>query len=258
MILTGGISQVDYNKMNINRNSPLRQGINNLLYHEAIRNLNWSRDYLWYVELDGVPNPFQRNGVIGFPAVSVTYTVNDGEIFTWHGAMEEFAAPKSKRLCDINLSFIDDEQQTLLTFFERWYNNIYNNNVGVLPLRECCKAISIYSLKSTRNKINRKIFKYDIDTGDNTNNLSNDSVMIDNGGNEIVDCREFIVFPDGPLQEQLNYSGSGAPREYTIRLVIADYVNADYGNPALHESTNSLFNTNDEGSDFLSKIADYI
>ena len=42
---------------------------------EAMRNLAWSRGYLWYVELDGVPNPFQRGGVLGLPCKSITFTV---------------------------------------------------------------------------------------------------------------------------------------------------------------------------------------
>ena len=180
-------------------------------------------------------------------------------MFSWTGSNEEYSVPKSKRLCDINLSFIDDEQQTLLTFFERWFNTTYNNNIGVLPVTECMKTISIYSLKSTRNKVNRSVGKYNLNAQERSN-ASSDGYGSAVRSNEIVDAREFLVFPDGPLQEQLTYGGSGAPKNYTVRLVVADYKNADYGNPAKHESTNPIFSkfNNDEGSDFLSKIADYI
>ena len=242
----------------VNIGASLGNMIGGLLYHEAMRNLNWSRDYLWYAELSGVPNPFQSNGVLGFPATSITYTLTDGELFTWNGSMEEFAVPKSKRLCDINISFIDDEQQTLLTFFERWYNNIYNINTGVLPLTECCYTLNIYSLKSTRSKVRRAYFDYSVER-----NYTGESItesIVSNTNTKITDCRQFYVYPDGPLQEQLTYSGPGNPREYTVRLVVAGYVNADFGNPSKHESTNELFDkiNNATGSDILSKMADYI
>lgn len=245
-----------------------RYAWNTLLFHEAMRNLNWSRDYLWYAELDGVPNPFQRNGVIGLPLTDVTFVVNDGESFTWNGSIEEFSVPKSKRLCDINITFIDDEQETMFTFFERWFNNIYNNNIGVLPLTECCKTLSLYKLKSTRNKVTRTIQSYDYSRENREYSNLRDVGSYSNINDGITarlskkteESRDFLVYPDGPLQEQSTYSGGGGPREYSVRLVVADYQNADYGNPAYHESSNSIFSkfNNNSGSDFLSKIADYI
>ena len=247
MVLNGGITQ------NVTAYDPghhlssLNYTVNNALFVEAIRNLNWSRGYLWYVELDDVPSPFQRNGVIGLPVTDITYVINSGETFSWESSMEQFAVPKSKKLCTINMTVLDDEQETLFTFFERWYNNIYNCNIGVLPLTEACKCISIYKLKSTRSRVTRSVRSYDAKKA-NEDPLSAKTVW----------CRDFLVYPEGFLQEQMSYGESG-PRQFNIELVVAAQLNSDYGNPSEQSDTSIFSNVQNETvGNFLSKIADYI
>ena len=60
----------------IKSESVLNKVVKNALFLEALRNLNWSRGYSWYVELDGVPNPFQRGGVIGLPVTDINFQIN--------------------------------------------------------------------------------------------------------------------------------------------------------------------------------------
>lgn len=223
------------------------------LFLEAFRNLNWSRGYSWYCELDGVPNPFNRGGVIGLPATAINFKLTDGKTFEWNSSTETLSAPLGRNLCSISLSFIDDEHETMFKFFERWYNNIYNTNVGVLPLTEACKCLSVYKLKSTRTKIKRNISRYEL--GDNV------------GQRSLKECysRDFLVFPVRQLYEDEKIDG--APRSYTVELNIASQENADFGNPAIRNGTtvlnvkgHTLINNSDNslGASFLTKLSNYI
>lgn len=227
----------------------LNNVVRNALFLEAIRNLNWSRGYSWYVELDGVPSPFQRGGVIGLPVTSINFQVNKGQSFTWESAVEEFSVPLKKSLCTVQLTLLDDEQGTIFTFFERWFNNIYNSNYGILPVAECCKCLSIYKLKSTRTKVHRNIVR-DIYGPNPTYNFEN------------VNSRNFLVYPEGPLIEDEQLTSE--PRKYSIELVIVKQQDPDFGHPNSRPGTTSLFgkiindNKGQVENNFLSKLADYI
>ena len=88
MLLEGGISQNGYEQTIQKAQNPLLDSLNSawktVLFMEALRNLNWSRGYCWYVELDGVPNPFQRGGVLGLPCTSVSFTLAQGSSFGYN------------------------------------------------------------------------------------------------------------------------------------------------------------------------------
>lgn len=231
--------------------SVLNKVVKNALFLEALRNLNWSRGYSWYVELDGVPNPFQRGGVIGLPVTDINFQINNGESFTWESAVETFSVPLKKSLCRVQLTLLDDEQGTIFTFFERWFNNIYNSKYGILPVTEISKCLSVYKLKSTRTKVSRNIvsdpYKFDISTGATFSRK---------------DGRNLLVYPEGPLVED-EKSDSG-PRKYSVDLVIVNQLDADFGNPSKRPGSTSIFNRiinknpGQTESNFLSKLADYI
>ena len=77
--------------------------------------------------MDGVPNPFQRGGVLGLPCKSITYRLGNGETMDTNTSTIDFAVPQRYgSIGDISLDLYEDEQGTLTTFFERWYNEIYN------------------------------------------------------------------------------------------------------------------------------------
>lgn len=199
-------------------------GFDQALFQTALANLNWSRGYLWYVTLSDVPNPFQASGVIKLPVTEVTYEISDPKEFTWEGATQTFAAPQRKGLCTVNLTMYDDEQGTMYTFFERWYNFIYND-FGVIPLSEATRLLRIVKLKSTRRPVTREYTTYSEAVKKSTD-------------------RTLEVYPSSPLQEVLN-SDSG-PRQYQIKFTIVNQLNDDNGNPA--KSNNAI----------LDRVADYI
>ena len=212
------------------------------LFQIALGNLEWSRGYLWYVELDDVPPPFHRTGVLGLPVTDILYTVSDGEHYYWSSGIDTFSVPLNKNLCTIDLTMYDDEQATLFTFFERWYNSIYNSRLGVLPATEACKNISIYKLTSSRSKLIRYAYNYDMST------------HLEHAKNT-TDGRNFLVYPKGPLQEQEKIESN--PRTYKIELVILDQQDPDYGNPSISEIKKRT-QSNSKELTFLEKASSYI
>lgn len=237
--------------------SSLNSAWKTVLFMEALRNLNWSRGYCWYVELDGVPNPFQRGGVLGLPCTSVSFTLAQGNSFGFTAGISQLQVPQNiSTIQQIQLNILDDEQGTIRQFFERWYNQVYNPYYGVLPVTEACKQISIYLQKSTRRNVKRVY--YDIDK-----TLS--STLFANGTSgkmaKETDSIDFLVYPSQTLQVQLD-SNRNDLISYSISLDIAYFVNQDFGNPNVNSGVKTLFDnaigdvTN--GNSWLDKIGDYI
>ena len=222
------------------------EAINNVidssLFMESLRNLNWSRGYLWYVELDGVPSPFQRGGVIGLPVINVQIQVAQGNTLDWNAGLDTFVVPFNRSgVRRINLQMYDDEQGTIAGFFERWYNLIYNPYKGVLPVNEAVKQITIRKLKSTRSTAYRYI-------------TDKDGMVSKEEG------RNYLVFPNSMFQE--DEKNDPNPRTYSVELVIAKDLTPDFGPPPKKLGQSSIFGIDigeiSTESGFLSKLADYI
>ena len=229
-----GLDPTDPNHLN-----SLNYTLNNALFLTAIANLEWSRGYLWYVELDDVPFPFQRGGVIGLPVTSVQYSLIHTQQHTW-GGFEEFSVPKNRAgINTITMEILDDEKGTIYTFLERWFNNVYNSYAGVLPVTEACKGISIYKLKSTRSRISRYTSQYDINEQKAQTRKT-------------TTARDFLIYPIGDLQESNTYDSK--VRSYNVNFHIVKQINPDYGNPAVHEGLLEQIT----GSDKLGPLGTFI
>lgn len=229
-------------EVNNNLNS-INYTLNNALFMTALANLEWSRGYLWYVELDDVPYPFQRGGVIGLPVTDVNYSLISANSYDW-GGFELYNVPLNRNNVNtITMTILDDEKGTIFTFLERWFNNVYNSKVGVLPVVEASKNVSIYKLKSTRSRITRYTYGYDTDS------LSAQTLKKTNS-------RDFLIYPVGDLHEDNSYKSD--VRSYTVNFRIVHQYNPDYGNPAVHEgSLNALGNNLNAIGTFLDKASSY-
>lgn len=252
--------------------SSLNSAWKTALFMEAMRNLNWSRNYLWYVELDGVPSPFQRGGVLGLPCKDIQFTLAKGESFSWDGGINKFSVPQGiGGTTQIQLTLMDDEKGTLRQFFERWFNQIYHPCYGVLPVSEACKQISIYLQKSTRRNIKRIYYDMDrsiskslmgrnwLDLGKAVLNKAKDTVL--GGITKSTDSIDFLVYPVGDLQLSLSNGGSDLIT-FSVTLEVAYFINQDFGNPNVHSGVDTLLDTEISGiqeeNDWLSKISNYI
>ena len=88
-----GNQPVGVNLAKPNKLAKLGSLVKTSLFMEALRNLNWSRDYLWYVELDGVPTPFHRGGVLGLPCTNIQYTLSTGSTYKIPSFMQDLVVP---------------------------------------------------------------------------------------------------------------------------------------------------------------------
>lgn len=199
-------------------------------FMETLRGVGWSRAYDWYAEMDGVPAPFHRGGNIGLPIKDLSFKIAEGTTFSFStSSVETLEVPRTMgNLGVITLSLIDDENQTLARFFERWYNQVYNPYKGVLPLTEACKMITIYKQFSTRKNLKRVY--YDIDS----------SVASTIKGSRSTEGYDFIVFPSNVLQFSWG-TDSNDLNTLEANLIIAHFSNQDFGNPLESTvSTNSI------------------
>lgn len=201
----------------------LRNMFRTPFFMENLRSVNWSRAYNWYAELDGVPAPFHRGGALGLPVKNLNFKISDGQSYTFNaGSVDALRVPRAMaELGMVTLSLLDDEQQTLATFFERWYNQVYNPYKGVLPLTEACKQITIYKQVCTRANLKRTY--YDIDAKYAKGGLDGKKPSEGYGF-------DFLVFPDGPLQYSWGTDANDL-NTLEVNLQIAHFVNQDFGSP---------------------------
>ena len=232
-----------------------------VLFMETLRNINWSRGYCWYCEMDGVPNPFQRGGVLGLPCTNVNFTIAEGTNYTFGvSSMETIEVPRAmNNLGIITLDLLDDEQQTLTRFFERWYNQIYNPYKGVLPLTESCKMLSIYKQKSTRKNVKRVYYNID----KNVNSLAGMAYSYLTKGKVPITTEgyDFLVFPTGTLQQNWSTDGNEL-NKVSVSFKVAHFMNQDFGSPDLSTGiTDFLGNTTGNihiGNSWIDRLTDFI
>lgn len=260
-LLTGGIQTTRHNFPLVGELwNAVKRGWKTVLFIEALRNLAWSRGYLWYVELDGVPNPFQRGGVLGLPCADVQFPIGGGESFDITASTINMKVPqRCSPLETIQLDLYDDEQGTIYQFFERWYNEVYNPYYGVLPVTEACKQISIYRQKASRRNVKR--VWYDIDS------TATDVLKMVTGVQYGVrmpkdsDAYEFLVYPTNQAVANWQTDNNGL-QKLNVTLQIAYFVNQDFGNPNENSGVKTIFDiatsTISNGKGWLDKLGDYI
>ena len=248
----------------------LKNAVKTGLFMEAMRNLNWSRSYLYYCELDGVPAPFHRGGVLGLPCTNVSYSLATGETMTINSFMQDMVIPKRVgSFPSIQLDLLEDEQGTLMEFFERWYNQIYNPYLGVLPISEACKQLTIYRQKTTRTNIKRIYYNIDKSLpticGEAVKTITkswfkgNWCKYLNKTSTEGLD---FLVYPSSDFRISQSAEENGLIK-LSVQLEVAQFVNQDFGDPSTHEGYQILGNLVNKdslshGNSFLDKIADYI
>lgn len=267
--LIGGVNKSGFKMPKLKVPSMIKSAWKTALFMEALRNLNWSRGYGWYVELDGVPNPFHRGGVLGLPCKDIQFDLAQGSTFSWESGVNKFEVPQNiGETNSVRLTVFDDEQGTLRQFFERWYNEVYNPYLGVLPVTESCKMLSFYLQKSTRRNVKRVY--YDIDqTLSSINNSMEKQIRtkISEKMNQAVfnkridDSINFLVFPKNSVS--MNYqTNDNELVSFSVDLSVALFCNQDFGNPTVNSGVKTINDTviggETTGDSWLDKIADYI
>jgi len=149
---------------------------------EVIREIEWGQKYLWDVQIEGAPKPFDKF----FPATSIEEDMAVVEHFEFTRYMSTYAVPKNQKIRRLKLSFYDDEYNTLSLWLAGWINiEIFNSGFCLSPLEDVAKTITIL-------KLNRK--------------------------KEIQQSISYNVIPEGVVR----YDGSSdsAPYEYSVDFII--------------------------------------
>lgn len=87
---------------------------------EDLRSVRWGASYCWDVRFLGAPRPFDK----WFPASEVTVNVATIKSHTFEAANTSFAFPIGTSAADLNITFYDDEDHTLLNWFTAWMNGV--------------------------------------------------------------------------------------------------------------------------------------
>lgn len=155
-------------------------------YANALNNINWSRAYKWRVTLDDVPAPFNREGLIGLPVIDVTDPIGYGNTYDMEHSVSWLRVPKDRGRYEILMNLFDDDNGTIETFFENWFNDIYDVTNGVSCVTQAVKQIDIDRLNSM---------------------------------DEVIISRSYLVYPYQPLRGYNKQDDSG-PRRYDITFIV--------------------------------------
>jgi len=115
---------------------------------DLLRSVEWGKSYLWDFVIDDKDFPFDW-----VPAIDIeeTSSIIDSEIIT--GGQTSFKIPKAAGIKEVKLTFIDDINHKVFSYFENWMDVItMKENMYIATLEECSKLIQIKRLDNDRQK----------------------------------------------------------------------------------------------------------
>lgn len=147
---------------------------------DQLRQIEWSKSYLWDVKFNNAPKPFNE----WFPATEVTENTANLNSMPVEGGNSGFKIPQSKAATDVSITFIDDINNTLYTWISNWLNSITKGQV-VSTLAECTQMVHVAKLANDRS---------------------------------IIDSTSYLVYPEGNISFAGNSNSD--TRQYTVSFVI--------------------------------------
>ena len=132
-----------------------------------LRKVEWSKSYLWDVLLDGSnngspspPAPFDD----WFPAVDITENSANLDSHIQEAYMTILKFPLKSNTRSINLTFVDDINNTLYNYFKTWINrdilNLNSRNFHVSVLEDAARIIHIQKLGADRQLLTGQLTSY--------------------------------------------------------------------------------------------------
>ena len=112
---------------------------------QQIRDIPWGENHLWDVKLFDAPAPFDE----WFPAISISENVYTMENHQFQFYTSTYSVSKSTAEFTLSVTYQDDENLTLLTWFSDWVNNtILGDETGLIAtLEEAAKRIQVVKLR---------------------------------------------------------------------------------------------------------------
>jgi len=86
----------------------------------SLRTINWGASYSWEVVFEGAPAPFNTF----FPAVNITFPVYKLDEVSWNFAQGALVLPQNEGVRGIQLSFLDEEKEPLVSWLVEWVKSI--------------------------------------------------------------------------------------------------------------------------------------
>lgn len=150
-----------------------------------LRRIEWGRTYTWDIRFPDAPAPFNAF----FPATDVSEPVATLQWTAQNYFLDVYRFPHNKLQKDLRISFLDDQNGTLLSWLKNWIEvTIFNQGKAVSPIgtQGVCKRVLISKLDSYRN---------------------------------IVKTSSYLVFPEGII----DYIGGSQSDHvtYTVNFVVA-------------------------------------
>lgn len=153
---------------------------------DQMRRIEWGRSYHWDIKFTGSDSPaFPFNEF--FPAVSVDEQISSLSTLDVDAFGTSLKFPLKSSVKNIQITFLDDKNHTLLTWLSTWVNStILNNGNYVATLDESVRQLIIQKVDNNRRNL--------IQTS-------------------------YWVFPEGPV----TYVGNSdsAINQYTVSFVVA-------------------------------------
>jgi len=155
-----------------------------LISINQLRSIEWSKRYLWevyFVKPDLSPAaPFDK----WLPAISCSDEDTNITAKVISANMTDFAIPLEQKKKEFKISFIDDINLTIYSWFRRWVEvDIFNAGSGMSAIENCTRLI--------------RLNKFD-------NNL------------DIISAREYLVFP---ISVSI-FSGSSEDTPHTVEVTL--------------------------------------
>jgi len=146
-----------------------------------LSNINWGREYLWSVIILGIPAPFDRF----FPAISVEESLSTLDSNTFTIGTSTFSIPQSSGELSLKIEYVDDENNTLDTFFTDWQRSCKTASGRIKTLDLCIKDVTIEKFSGTDNEISNATYKV-YPRGDLNYNGTSESNVVGNSVELVV------------------------------------------------------------------------
>lgn len=117
---------------------------------DQLRQIEWGKTYLWDLKFPDAPTPFSE----WFPATDVEENLLTLTGHTFEAFLSTYSVPKSTTEFDLKITFVDDINHTLSSWFTDWVNSgILNGGSHISTLEESVKIVYLAKLNLDKSPI---------------------------------------------------------------------------------------------------------
>lgn len=188
-----------------------------------LRTVEWGRRYLWAMRFIDVkpPAPFTDY----FPASEITVPLAIAQSFDFSAGQTSYAIPKNQTVLDLQVTFFDDANSTMLKFIRDWIElDIFNDGRFVTCLLDSHQVVRPRTVPIIATNVDKNVTQPKVNQGDLNGRVypirQLEFVLLTPDLEEVKGTRQyFTVYPEG----QINFSGgsdsSANQFEVTFKIV---------------------------------------